>query len=34
MKDNGFMDLDVYLKKNRINEEEKMMRFYDKIKNL
>jgi hypothetical protein len=34
IKDSGFIDLDVYLKKNKINEEEKMMKFYDKIKNL
>jgi len=31
---NGFIDLDVYLKKNRINKEERMMMFYNKIKNL
>tara|TARA_B110000238_G_C15892230_1_gene338219 strand:- start:240 stop:491 length:252 start_codon:yes stop_codon:yes gene_type:complete len=30
---NGFIDLDVYLKKNRINKEERMMKFYNKIKN-
>ena len=34
IKDNGFIDLDSYLKKNRINEEERMMRFYNKLKNL
>ena len=31
---NEFIDLDVYLKKNRINKEERMMKFYNKIKNL
>ena len=34
IKDFGFMNLESYLKKNKLSDEEKLMRFIEEIKNV
>ena len=32
--DKGSINLDVYLKKNRLSDEEKLLKYFEKIKNI